>query len=85
VIGPSVGCSRSVKKPVALRCGSSNNSSSVRTGMAGMSALSKAAGVKEAQGTKPRMIDTPFGSYPGATVERVVAVAAENRRLQFRC
>ena len=34
-------------------------------------------GIKEARRAKPRMIETPFGNYPGATVDRVVAVAAE--------
>ena len=35
------------------------------------------AGVTEARRAKPRMIETPFGNYPGATVDRVVAVAVE--------
>ncbi len=35
------------------------------------------AAIKEARRAKPRMIETPLGNYPGATVDRVVAVAAE--------
>jgi ppGpp synthetase/RelA/SpoT-type nucleotidyltranferase len=35
------------------------------------------AAIKEARLAKPRMIETPFGNYPGATAERVVEVAAE--------
>lgn len=35
------------------------------------------AAIKEARRAKPRMIETPFGTYPGATAERVVEVAAE--------
>jgi ppGpp synthetase/RelA/SpoT-type nucleotidyltranferase len=35
------------------------------------------AAIKEARLAKPRMVETPFGNYPGATAERVVEVAAE--------
>jgi ppGpp synthetase/RelA/SpoT-type nucleotidyltranferase len=35
------------------------------------------AAVKEARKAKPRPIETPMGSYPGITVERVVEVAAD--------
>jgi ppGpp synthetase/RelA/SpoT-type nucleotidyltranferase len=35
------------------------------------------AAVKEARKAKPRPIETPIGSYPGITVERVVRVAAD--------
>ena len=35
------------------------------------------AAVKAARLTKPRPIETPFGSYPGITVERIVDVVAD--------